>query len=67
MQNPDGQKQMSKLDMTTQTAPKTLASAKPRVIDSSQLFDRHHTVTILHQGEHYTLRLTASNKLILTK
>lgn len=40
---------------------------KPRVIDSSQLFDRHHTVTILHQGEQYTLRLTASNKLILTK
>lgn len=40
---------------------------KLRVIDSAQLFDRHHTVTILHQGEQYTLRLTASNKLILTK
>lgn len=61
------QKQMSKMEMTTQTAPVLPARGKPRIIESSQLFDQHHTVTILHQGEQYTLRLTASNKLILTK
>jgi hemin uptake protein HemP len=40
---------------------------KPRLIESSELFDQHKTVTIVHQGEHYILRLTANNKLILTK
>ncbi|MDP3517095.1 MAG: hemin uptake protein HemP [Pseudohongiella sp.] len=54
--------------MTTQLINLAPELAKPRVIDSATLFDRQHTtVTILHQGEHYTLRLTASNKLILTK
>jgi hemin uptake protein HemP len=59
---------MSAAEMTTQLINMAPELAKPRVIDSATLFDRQHTtVTILHQGEHYTLRLTASNKLILTK
>lgn len=38
-----------------------------RVLDSAQLFDRHSFVNIRHDGQLYTLRVTASNKLILTK
>lgn len=57
--------------MSSHATPASLSAdprVGPRVIESSQLFDRqHNTVKILHQGEHYTLRLTASNKLILTK
>ena len=57
---------MTRTDIPDPTAPGT-RSGKPRVLESSALFDSHRTVTILHQGEQYTLRLTAGNKLILTK
>lgn len=53
--------------MTSHTANNTSPNSNLRVLDSAQLFDRHSTVIIVHRGEHYTLRLTASNKLILTK
>lgn len=57
---------MTRTDIPDPPAPGT-RSGKPRVLESSALFDSHRTVTILHQGEQYTLRLTAGNKLILTK
>jgi hemin uptake protein HemP len=34
---------------------------------SQELFRSGNTVCIEHQGEHYWLRLTRGNKLILTK
>lgn len=34
---------------------------------SEDLFSHGRTVTIVHNGECYTLRLTAANKLLLTK
>jgi hemin uptake protein HemP len=37
------------------------------VIKVEELFAGAREITLLHQGEHYRLRLTASNKLILTK
>lgn len=34
---------------------------------SEDLFSHGRTVAIIHNGECYTLRLTAANKLLLTK
>lgn len=34
---------------------------------SEDLFSHGRTVAIIHNGECYTLRLTATNKLLLTK
>lgn len=48
-------------------SPPLTAGHNTRVLDSSQLFDRHSIVNIRHDGQLYTLRVTASNKLILTK
>lgn len=39
----------------------------PRVIDSIALMDGQRELLIRHGGGTYRLRLTASNKLILTK
>jgi hemin uptake protein HemP len=39
----------------------------PRVVDSTTLMDGRREILIRHGGEVYRLRLTASNKLILTK
>ena len=36
-------------------------------LSSQELFRNSSTVCIEHQGEHYWLRLTRGNKLILTK
>jgi hemin uptake protein HemP len=36
-------------------------------IDSSELFVTNREITIVHGADHYRLRLTAQNKLILTK
>jgi len=36
-------------------------------ITSSELFDEHQEIIILHAGEEYRLRITSNNKLILTK
>lgn len=38
-----------------------------RTIDSAELFSQGREVMIRHQGEHYRLRLTRNQKLILTK
>ena len=48
-------------------APPANAGQEHRVLDSAELFDRHPVINIRHDGQLYTLRLTASNKLILTK
>lgn len=41
-------------------------AASPK-LSSQELFRHGSTVCIEHQGEHYWLRLTRGNKLILTK
>jgi hemin uptake protein HemP len=38
-----------------------------RCIRSDALFSQGNEIVIQHQGEHYRLRLTRNNKLILTK
>ncbi len=44
-----------------------LMPEQPPSIDSRQLFRNHRLVQIEHAGQHYQLRLTRENKLILTK
>lgn len=38
-----------------------------QALSSRELFKHANTVRIEHNGEHYCLRLTRGNKLILTK
>ena len=40
---------------------------RPREISSAELLGPHSELTILHNEERYTLRITANRKLILTK
>jgi hemin uptake protein HemP len=39
----------------------------PKQMDSRQLLGRDREIYILHNNERYVLRITANNKLILTK
>ena len=39
----------------------------PKQVDTRQLLGRDKEVYILHNNERYILRITANNKLILTK
>jgi hemin uptake protein HemP len=39
----------------------------PLEIDTRELLGRRQEATIIHAGERYRLRVTANNKLILTK
>lgn len=48
----------------TNTAP---TSSEPLQCLSETLFQGHRELLILHQGETYRLRITRSEKLILTK
>ncbi|PZW46513.1 hemin uptake protein HemP [Humitalea rosea] len=43
------------------------AGAPLRVVRSSDLFGEQREIVIRHRDEDYRLRLTSSNKLILTK
>jgi hemin uptake protein HemP len=43
------------------------AASAAQKLSSQDLFRHGSTVCIEHQGEHYWLRLTRGNKLILTK
>ena len=36
-------------------------------INSEEIFENATTITIVHDGQAYQLRITKSNKLILTK
>lgn len=40
---------------------------KEKIIDSKEIFEHTVTVTIIHDGQKYQLRVTKANKLILTK
>ncbi len=40
---------------------------KDKKIDSKEIFDQTNTITIVHDGQTYHLRITKANKLILTK
>lgn len=46
---------------------RTPAAGEPPVIRSAQLFRDGNAVRIEHAGQHYLLRITRENKLILTK
>lgn len=46
--------------------PRSIALEENR-LDSRDLFDGTREITIVHGGDIYRLRLTAQNKLILTK
>jgi hemin uptake protein HemP len=43
------------------------AQCQPLQLSSRELFRNGNTVRIEHEGQHYWLRLTRANKLILTK
>ena len=47
--------------------PARRAPGEPPVIRSAELFRRGNAVRIEHAGQHYLLRITRENKLILTK
>jgi hemin uptake protein HemP len=40
---------------------------KEKKIDSKEIFEQTSTITIVHDGQEYQLRITKTNKLILTK
>ena len=40
---------------------------KDKKINSNEIFDNTTTITIVHDGQEYQLRITKANKLILTK
>ncbi|MBU3014877.1 hemin uptake protein HemP [Poseidonibacter lekithochrous] len=40
---------------------------KENKIDTKEIFNQSNTITIVHQGQEYQLRITKANKLILTK
>jgi len=50
----------------TQT-PKAADAHAPLELDARDLLGARQEATILHAGERYRLRITANNKLILTK
>ncbi|WP_407049783.1 hemin uptake protein HemP [Methyloraptor flagellatus] len=43
------------------------ASAGPPVVDAADLLGETRQILIAHRGEHYRLRITSNDKLILTK
>ena len=40
---------------------------KDKKIESKDIFKEANTITIVHDGQEYQLRITKANKLILTK
>jgi hemin uptake protein HemP len=48
-------------------APETPEPAAVRRVESASLFQRCREVVIVHHGQEYRLRITKSDKLILTK
>jgi hemin uptake protein HemP len=43
------------------------ASKRSPQIDSRKLFGPHRQLSIIHNSQQYTLRITSNDKLILTK
>jgi hemin uptake protein HemP len=54
-------------DHRTNPPPASLEAAQPPVLDVRDLLGGGKEVIILHAGERYRLRITANDKLILTK
>ncbi len=46
---------------------KKMEEKKDKKINSKQIFENTTTITIVHDGQEYQLRITKANKLILTK
>jgi hemin uptake protein HemP len=44
-----------------------IAPSRVRRVESATLFERGREVVIVHHGQEYRLRITKSDKLILTK
>lgn len=57
---------MTRGDGDRTEAPKS-QSPEPPVVEAVQLLGGAREIVILHRGERYRLRVTQSNKLILTK
>ena len=57
---------MTRGDGDRADAPK-IRSPEPAVVEAVQLLGGAREIVILHRGERYRLRVTQSNKLILTK
>lgn len=53
--------------MTSKEETKTNAASGPPVVDIRTLVGAGREAVIRHNGESYRLRITAANKLILTK
>jgi len=47
--------------------PRVIGQASSGEVSSSRLLGPKGELTIIHNGERYTLRITANKKLILTK
>lgn len=47
--------------------PRLIGPASPTEVSSAHLLGPKGELTIIHNGERYTLRITANRKLILTK
>jgi len=62
---------MSNLDLKTQsgTSGKPVRTRTPShpIFESLDLFQGHQKITIIHQGQEYTLQVTRQEKLLLTK
>ena len=46
---------------------KKMEEKKDKKINSKEIFENTTTITIVHDGQEYQLRITKANKLILTK
>ena len=46
---------------------KKMENKKDKKINSKEIFENTTTITIVHDGQEYQLRITKANKLILTK
>jgi hemin uptake protein HemP len=64
---PDKEKESGLAQATSASGPSRNILLSDNCIDSRDLFVTTREITIAHAGETYRLRLTAQNKLILTK
>ena len=46
---------------------KKMEKKKDKKLNSKEIFENTTTITIVHDGQEYQLRITKANKLILTK
>lgn len=53
--------------ITDPAAPREKYRVSPGIIPTDRLFGQSQEILISHNGEHYRLRITKNDKLILTK